>query len=128
MFGDKLKELRKQHSMSQAELGKRLGVTKQSVSRYESGRVPTVEILMKISEVFDVPFESLVKDYDWSSVTVFEDDSDAEIVRQVAGRQNVPVLIPETKVKLHQIIDQITPTQAETVLRMLQGLLPEQRK
>lgn len=128
MFGDKLKELRKQHSMSQAELGKRLGVTKQSVSRYESGRVPTVEIMMKISEIFDVPFESLVKDYDWHSVTVFEDDSDAEIVRQVTERQNVPVLIPETKVKLHQIIDQITPTQAETVLRMLQGLLPEQKK
>lgn len=128
MFGDKLKELRKQHSMSQAELGKLLGVTKQSVSRYESGRVPTVEILMKISEVFDVPFESLVKDYDWQSVTIFEDESDAEIVRQVTGKQNVPVLIPETKVKLHQIIDQITPTQAETVLRMLQGLLPEQKR
>lgn len=128
MFGDKLKELRKQYNMSQEELGKRLGVTKQSVSRYESGRVPTVEILMKISEIFDVPFDVLVRDYDWHGATVFEDETDGEIVRQVVGRQNTPVLIPETKVKLHHIIDQITPTQAETVLRMLQGLLPEQKR
>lgn len=128
MFGDKLKELRKQHGLSQEELGRRIGVTKQSVSRYEAGRMPTVEVMMRISDAFGVPFESLVKDYDWSSVTVYEDESDGEIVRQIVGRRNVPVLIPETKVKLHQIIDQITPDQAETVLRMLQGLLPEQRK
>ena len=128
MFGDKLKELRKQYGLSQEELGRRIGVTKQSVSRYEAGRMPTVEVMMRISEEFGVPFESLVKDYDWSSVTVFEDESDGEIVRQIVGRQTVPVLIPETKVKLHQIIDQISPDQAETVLRMLQGLLPEQRK
>ena len=128
MFGDKLKELRKQHGLSQEELGRRIGVTKQSVSRYEAGRMPTVEVMMRISDAFGVPFESLVKDYDWSSVTVYEDESDGEIVRQIVGRRNVPVLIPETMVKLHQIIDQITPDQAETVLRMLQGLLPEQRK
>ena len=83
--------------------------------------MPTVEVMMRISEEFGVPFESLVKDYDWGSVTVYEDESDGEIVRQIVGRQNVPVLIPETKVKLHQIIDQISPDQAETVL-------PEQRK
>ena len=128
MFGDKLKELRKQHGLSQEELGRRIGVTKQSVSRSEAGRLPTVEVMMRISDAFGVPFESLVKDSDWSSVTVYEDESDGEIVRQIVGRRNVPVLIPETKVKLHQIIDQITPDQAETVLRMLQGLLPEQRK
>ena len=128
MFGDKLKELRKQRGMSQAELGKRLGVTKQSVSRYETGRIPDVETVMKISEIFDVPFDTLIKDFDWSSATVFEDESDAEIVRRVTGQKDTPVLIPETKVRLHQIIDRITLDQAETVLQMLQGLLPEQKK
>lgn len=128
MFGDKLKELRKQRGMSQAELGKRLGVTKQSVSRYETGRIPDVETVMKISEIFDVPFDTLIKDFDWSKVTVFEDESDGEFVRRIVNHHDMPVLIPETKVRLHQIIDQITPAQAETVLQMLQGLLPEQKR
>lgn len=128
MFGDKLKELRRQYGMSQEELGKRIGVTKQSVSRYEAGRIPTVEVAMKISEAFGIPFEKLIKDYDWSSATVYDDDTDRDIVDLFSGRQETPVLIPETKVRLHQIIDQITPAQAETVLQMLQGLLPEQKR
>lgn len=110
--------------MSREELGKRIGLTKQSVSRYETGRIPTVEIVMRISE----PFETLIKDYDWNSVTAFDDESNAEIVRRVTGKQTAPVLIPETTVKLNQIIDRITLAQAETVLQMLQGLLPEQER
>ena len=40
-----LAELRKQHNLTQAELGEKLGVTNKTVSRWETGNyMPPVEI------------------------------------------------------------------------------------
>lgn len=54
-FDEKLTILRKQQGMSQEQLADRLGVTRQSVSKWESGLA--LQELMKIitlSEIFDV--------------------------------------------------------------------------
>ena len=54
ILGYRLRELRKENKLSQERLGKILGVSKVSVSGYESGnRIPSLEILNKILNFFD---------------------------------------------------------------------------
>lgn len=63
-FSEKLMELRKRGGWSQEQLADRLGVTRQSVSKWESGTAtPELGKLVSLSELFDVSVDYLVKDY-----------------------------------------------------------------
>ena len=54
-IGYRLKILRKQHHLSQIELGRLLGVSKVSVSNYEKGtRIPSMRTLLMILRVFNI--------------------------------------------------------------------------
>ena len=54
-FGLKLAQLRKNADMTQSDLGDRLNVTRQAVSKYETGdSFPDVTILVTMAEVFGV--------------------------------------------------------------------------
>ena len=55
--GDIIKALREQANMTQAELGKQLGVNKSTVQKYENGMVQNLKIktLRKLCEIFVVP-------------------------------------------------------------------------
>lgn len=55
--GDIIKALREQANMTQAELGKHLGVNKSTVQKYENGMVQNLKIktLRKLCEIFVVP-------------------------------------------------------------------------
>lgn len=49
-----LKDERRRRGWLQKELAKRLGLTQQSVSRFECGtHFPTLEVLRKMAELFD---------------------------------------------------------------------------
>lgn len=62
-FEEKLIELRKQKGLSQEQLANQLGVTRQSVSKWESGStLPELAKIMALSEIFDVSVDYLVKD------------------------------------------------------------------
>jgi len=90
ILGYRLKELRKENRMSQAALGKLLGVTKVSISGYEHGtRIPSLEILNKILDVFGVSADYLmgrelnVVCEDDESITMNLSISDIEIIREI---------------------------------------------
>jgi putative transcriptional regulator len=52
--------LRARHGMSQAELGQRIGVTRQTVNAIEGGKYsPSLEVAFKIARTLDVPLESV---------------------------------------------------------------------
>lgn len=62
-FGDKLASLRKKQGMSQEQLADRLGVTRQSVSKWESGSsMPELSKLISISDLYSVSVDYLVRD------------------------------------------------------------------
>lgn len=62
-FSEKLSGLRRKHGLSQEQLADRLGVTRQSVSKWESGQAsPEIGKLVAISELFGVSVDYLVKD------------------------------------------------------------------
>ncbi|MFW6030215.1 MAG: helix-turn-helix domain-containing protein [Halanaerobiales bacterium] len=72
-FGDKVKELRKQRNLTQAQLAEKLGLGESTISFYESNkRRPNYEILDKIASFFQVPVEYLLY-YDGNIVDYKQD-------------------------------------------------------
>lgn len=74
-FGNRLKTLRLQHSFTQSQLAKKLGVTKSVISAYENGlRMPSYDVLISMSKVFKVSTDYLLgqestKNIDLSGLT-----------------------------------------------------------
>ena len=63
IFADKLIELRKRSGMSQEELAEKLGVSRQSVSKWEGAQsTPDLNRILEISKIFDVTTDYLLKD------------------------------------------------------------------
>ena len=63
ILADKIIELRKKSGWSQEELADRLGVSRQSISKWEGAQsVPDMNRILKISEVFGVSTDYLLKD------------------------------------------------------------------
>ena len=60
MFKDNLATLRRLHHMTQEELAEKVGVTRQALSRWESGdSVPDLERSRILAEIFDVSLDEL---------------------------------------------------------------------
>lgn len=63
ILADKIMKLRKQNGWSQEELAMQLGVSRQSVSKWESGTsIPDLERIIKLSQIFGVSTDYLIKD------------------------------------------------------------------
>lgn len=61
MFCDNLVSLRKLHDLSQEELADRLQVSRQTLSKYETGEsLPDIERCKQLAEIFDVSLDDLV--------------------------------------------------------------------
>ncbi len=64
-FHEKLQKLRKEKGMSQEALAEMLDVSRQAVSKWESGQsFPETEKLIALSQIFGVTIDSLMKDGD----------------------------------------------------------------
>jgi len=62
-FHEKLQDLRKNRGFSQEELAERLSVSRQAISKWESGSAyPEIEKLVQLSEIFGVTLDSLMKE------------------------------------------------------------------
>ena len=60
-FNERLKYLRESLSMSQAEIAKKIGLSKSSVNMYERGeREPSIETLELIADFFNVDMDYLL--------------------------------------------------------------------
>lgn len=61
----KLQLLRKKNGLSQEELAERVGISRQAISKWESGQsTPDLNKLILLSEIYNVTIDSLVKDSD----------------------------------------------------------------
>lgn len=61
MLNHQIRTLRLVRGMSQVELARRLGVTKQSVSNWENDNIqPSIEMLKKLADIFSVSTDYLL--------------------------------------------------------------------
>ncbi|MBR3642712.1 MAG: helix-turn-helix domain-containing protein, partial [Parasporobacterium sp.] len=60
-FADNLTELRKLNNLSQEDLAERINVTRQTVSKYETGEsLPDIEKCAAIASIFGVTLDDLI--------------------------------------------------------------------
>ena len=76
-FGLKLKQLRMNRKLTQQQLADKLGVTKATISAYETqAKHPSVEVLIQISRLFEVSSDYLLdlSDHPQINVSSLTDD------------------------------------------------------
>lgn len=92
-FSEKLITLRRREGLSQEQLADRLGVTRQSVSKWEGGTaMPELVKLIALSEIFGVSVDYLVKDW-------LEEEETAAVDSQLS---------PQQAARLEQKVDDLT--------------------
>jgi transcriptional regulator with XRE-family HTH domain len=94
LLGERLKKLRNERKITQEELGKKVNVTKVSISGYENGnRNPDTETLQKLADFFEVstdyllgrtdnPQGSINIHYDGGNGLELEDEDEEEYMRK----------------------------------------------
>lgn len=61
MLGKRIKSLRKEHNLTQKELGEKINLSSRVIGYYESEeRMPTPELLLKISNYFNTSVDYLL--------------------------------------------------------------------
>jgi transcriptional regulator with XRE-family HTH domain len=61
MLGEKINLLRKERSLTQIDLAKKLGIKQPSLNAWEKNKKnPTIPMLKKLSEIFDVSVDALL--------------------------------------------------------------------
>lgn len=100
-LSEKIVTLRNQNQLSQGDLAEKLNVSRQSVSKWETGAsTPDLDKLIAMSELFHVTMDELVKDEDvfgntqCESVVTNEDTKQKEREKVTSYREhNLPVKI-----------------------------------
>ncbi len=91
-FGENLQKLRKERGISQEQLAEKLGVTRQSVSKWESGAsYPEMDKIVAICNIFHCDMDVLIN----KDITEERDKKDASKVVKV-GFKNVANYIKKT--------------------------------
>ena len=63
LVNNRLRVLRAERGWSQAELGGRLGVSRQAVNAIETGKYdPSLPLAFKLARLFDMPIEAIFTD------------------------------------------------------------------
>ena len=87
-FAEKLKQTRKKQGISQAELARRVGISRAAISRYESGERTQIAapIVMAISEILKLEPSDLVLDTENVQVYATEREADKVANRSKTDR------------------------------------------
>ena len=94
-FNEKLMSIRKTKGLSQEELGMELQVSRQTISKWESGQsYPDFQRLVMLSDYFDMTLDELVKDIDVQDIRDknLTDEKVASIYLDVENAKNCRIL------------------------------------
>ena len=71
MFADRIKQLRECKKLTQAQLARKLGITRASVNAWEMGiSVPSTQYVVELAEIFKVSTDYLLRINSTSSLSV----------------------------------------------------------
>ena len=104
-FNEKLLKLRKEKGLSQEELGMEMQVSRQTISKWESGQsYPDFTRLVMLSDFFDMTLDELVKDIDVQEVrenslinekidSIYRVSQDVDSVYQTFQNNNLKIFV-----------------------------------
>lgn len=85
ILADKIMNLRKQNGWSQEQLAEELGVSRQSVSKWESGMsIPDLDKILKMSTLFGVSTDYLLKDENEKETSSETKDVIVDCIREIS--------------------------------------------
>ncbi|MCL2076788.1 MAG: helix-turn-helix domain-containing protein [Oscillospiraceae bacterium] len=85
-FNEKLQKLRKEKGLSQENLAEALDVSRQAISKWESGQsYPETDKLIALSDMFGITLDNLVKDGEIRSVESDSGNSEKTIILHMRG-------------------------------------------
>lgn len=81
-FSQRLKQLRKDKHLTQAQVAERIGVTASMVSSYETDiRLPSYEVMLRIADIFGVSVDYLLGRQEKRSLDISElSEEEASVV------------------------------------------------
>lgn len=92
-FSEKLITLRKGRDLTQEQLAEQLNVSRQSISKWESGQViPEVEKIVELSKVFNVTLDYLLKPSEIDELSVKADMLEQQ-QKQLLNREQTRIKI-----------------------------------
>lgn len=123
ILADKILELRRSNNLSQEELAEKLDVSRQSISKWESGTsIPDLNKIIKLSEIFGVSTDYLIKDDDTSAAPTIDKSSKGKSVSiEEATSFMDAVAATAGKIALAVSIFILSPTIMLTLLGFSQG-------
>lgn len=125
-FGEKLKMLRKQHKMTQQNLGNAINLSKANICKYEAGSLePNLGTLRALSQLFDVSLDYLIgeEEEDTSSLDQKSSNKPAEKVTKQTFRVlgdiacGTPILAQETDERFTLSVESGAEINADFCLR-----------
>lgn len=73
-LSDRLQALRKSHGLSQEQLAEKLDVSRQAISKWESGQAnPDINNLLKLSSIYEVSTDYLLSGREVDSQVIYND-------------------------------------------------------
>ena len=97
-IGERITQLRKQQSLSQEELAKKVGVSRTIIGNYErNANAPSVEVLVKLARVFNVSVDFLIGEGQLSAL-------DKDLLKRI---EDIEQLDEPTKEHLFFVIDNV---------------------
>lgn len=135
-FGEKLKSARKRAGLTQEQLAEQLLVSRQAITKWESGKgLPDIENLKQLSKRLDVRIDYLLDSGEPMDLSVMREEihlEDYTYTRTVKGRLNKKAGKKDTIVKekypnaeIHYLMGKQIPTKAEKITDNLIGFLTD---
>ena len=110
IFADKLIQLRKKNGWSQEDLANEIGVSRQSVSKWESAQsVPDLNKVLKLSKIFNVSTDYLLKDE--------IEEPDEKKPEPVPAAEEKPVDEDAVTLSIGEVTDYFKRTNRTTILK-----------
>lgn len=109
-FPDKLKEIRKKEGLSQEQLAEKIGVSRQAITKWETGKgLPDVDNMVILAEIFKTTLDELLRDTAaaadrkpsvYTSETVYDIDCEKHFDIKIGTASSI-MLSSGTDEKLH---------------------------
>ena len=112
--GSRIKNLRKNKSLSQTELAQLMGLTSSAMSAIETGKnKPTADILIKLSDFFNISTDYLLKGID-TEQTISENEQEIlDVLRKDEAMTDAVMEFTKVKKKVISYLEGYTAMNAQ---------------
>lgn len=128
-FSEKLKEIRRNEGLSQEQLAEKIGVSRQAITKWETGKgLPDVENMVIIAEIFKTTLDELLRDSAatvrqeeeksvYTSETIYDIDCEKHFDINI-GNASAIILSSGTDEKLHIRLSSDTLENLDTMFKI----------